>query len=102
MPEIKIFKEVNTPWGYKKECHMAGDYVGVVWIIREERTELAGGGYKVVPVKGTPHIEFISIFPEGGVYFQDENNPAAGELSIKEAEQISQELIEAIRYFKTL
>jgi hypothetical protein len=102
MSEITIYHLAE------KEVHMVGDYVGVVWPTKEQKKALPGydGLIYHAPVNvrsGDPYIDFLTIRKDDrrDEFYEDEDSPADGGLSMDTAKQMAEELLRAVEYIKT-
>ena len=91
----------------EREVHMIGESVGVVWnTIRKKKTIKGDDGltyeaYTAVR-NGDPYIDFVWIRERDGEVWEDDDSPVDGGLGGEEALKLSQELVLAVEYLKTV
>lgn len=92
----------------EKEIHMMGDFVGVVWALRE-RSYLVNPNdpqnksmYTKVERVGKPYISFPVIRDDYDPPFLDEDKSIAGGLSKEQSAQVARELLMAVEYLEQI
>ena len=91
----------------EKEVHMVGEVVGVVWNTKTMKKRLIGDDgleYKAeVQVReGNPYIDFFNIREDNEEFYEDEDSPVDGGLDASFAEKVAYEILEAVKYYKTV
>lgn len=105
-------KAIYTLKQENKEAHMIGSYVGVCWNIRkrtEIRTIIGEDGLTYTATAelweryGDPYIDFLEVLQgEGGKFYEDEDSPVQGGMTVDFARLIASELNSAIVYLQSI
>jgi hypothetical protein len=98
---MKPVKIVQT----HREVHMMGDSVAVCWNTKDKQTtEIKDGGWtrtiNEIIRTSEPYIDFVWMREMDGMWYEDDDSPVAGGLSLRTAKAVRDELSLAIEYLK--